>query len=128
MSQEILFKCDDDAEGQVITVEDNEVPASREETDGRYSVTAYVKNEGGHTSMHSPTFLIQHTQRVPVAMRTKGKDARIFHATLFNDHAHVAIRVPPEGGTFDLVPGYWGLSISGTYRPPGGIFATASYN
>ena len=125
MSKEIVFKTDQDEQGTVVTVEEKEAPASTQEKDGRYGVTAYTKNDGHHGTTYSPLFWINNHQRVPV--KTWAKRGTVFGASLVNRKEGVGISVPPEGGTFDLIPGYWSLSVTGTYYVPGGIFASVVY-
>jgi len=125
MSKEILFKTDQNEQGTVVTVEEKDVPASTREKDGRYNVIAYSKTEKGHHSVYSPLFWINEHQRVPV--ETWAEHGTVFGATLFNRKEEVCIRVPTEGGIFDLIPGYWSLSVTGTYSVPGGIFAKVIY-
>lgn len=125
MSKEILLKSEEDEKGTVITVSEKDAPSPEEERDGRYGVTAYVKTENNNTTQHSPTFFIKALQRCPA--KCWAKNGKVFGASLVNDHAGVGISVPPEGGTFDLVQGYWRLTVTGTYYRPGGIFASVTY-
>jgi hypothetical protein len=125
MSKEILFKTDQNEQGTVVTVEEKDVPASTREKDGRYKVIAYSKTEKGNHLVYSPLFWINKHQRVPV--ETWAKNGKVHGGSLFNPKGKIGHSIPPGGGIFDLIPGYWRLSVTGTYYPPGGIFASATY-
>jgi hypothetical protein len=110
---------------------------ARQEPDGRYSVIAYNKSDAnGGQYMHRPTFLASEAQRVPLETWGEGLNARVFGATLRHDETGVTIEVPPEGGEFDLVPGYWTVSsLTGQWTKKyhngwsaGGIFAKVTYH
>lgn len=135
MEFEISQKTEQKDDEIVVIIEQKEIPSVEQDRDGRYSVTAYSQSDShGNGTQNHPTFLIGQTQRVSVRTYGKGFNAKVSGASLNHQASHAYFNIPPEGGMFDLIPGYWNLTVLGSWSSyfqgnwvAGGIFAEVNY-
>jgi len=135
MESEIILRIEQKDDETIVTVESKDIKSEESEREGLTTITAYSQSDdhGNHSQNH-PTFYIRQLQQVKVRTYVKGYNARVFEATLVNRASKIGITIPPQGGSYDLIQGYWNLSVTGQWSSyhnghwvAGGIFAEVTY-